>query len=148
ATRAAIEEGIVAGGGTALIRSRAKVNELIQTLEGDEAIGAQIVAKALEEPLKWIAYNAGLEGPVVVQNVERESGAIGLNARTGVYEDLVKVGVIDPAKVTRSALQNASSIAALLLTTEALVADKPEPKDAAAGAGQMPGGMGGMGGMM
>jgi chaperonin GroEL len=148
ATRAAIEEGIVAGGGTALIRSRAKVNELIQTLEGDEAIGAQIVAKSLEEPLKWIAYNAGLEGPVVVQNVERESGSIGLNARTGVYEDLVKVGVIDPAKVTRSALQNAASIAALLLTTEALVADKPEPKDAAAGAGQMPGGMGGMGGMM
>jgi chaperonin GroEL len=126
ATRAAIEEGIVAGGGTALLRARARVNDVVAKLEGDEATGAAIVARALEEPLKWIAYNAGLEGPVVVQTVERESGNVGLNARTGVYEDLVKAGVIDPAKVTRSALQNAASIAALLLTTEALVADKPE----------------------
>lgn len=148
ATRAAIEEGIVAGGGTALLRARSKVVELAGTLEGDEAVGASIVAKALEEPLKWIAYNAGLEGPVVVQAVERESGAYGLNARTGEYEDLVKVGVIDPAKVTRSALQNAASIAALLLTTEALVAEKPAPKDSAAAAAAAAGGMGGMGGMM
>jgi chaperonin GroEL len=130
ATRAAIEEGIVAGGGTALIRSRQAVEEVAKKLEGDEATGARIVSKALEEPLKWIAYNAGLEGPIAVQTVERESGNVGLNARTGVYEDLVAAGVIDPAKVTRSALQNAASIAALLLTTEALVADKPEPKEA------------------
>ncbi|ACU53412.1 chaperonin GroEL [Acidimicrobium ferrooxidans DSM 10331] len=145
ATRAAIEEGIVAGGGTALIRARARVNDVVAKLEGDEATGATIVARSLEEPLKWIAYNAGMEGPVVVQTVEHESGNVGLNARTGVYEDLVKAGVIDPAKVTRSALQNAASIAALLLTTEALVADKPEePGQAAAGAGAA----GGMGGMM
>jgi chaperonin GroEL len=143
ATRAAIEEGIVAGGGTALLRARARVNDVVAKLEGDEATGAAIVARALEEPLKWIAYNAGLEGPVVVQTVERESGNVGLNARTGVYEDLVKAGVIDPAKVTRSALQNAASIAALLLTTEALVADKPEEPAAQASAGA-----GGMGGMM
>ena len=149
ATRAAIEEGIVAGGGTALLRSRSSVAEVVAKLEGDEATGAALVAKALEEPLKWIAYNAGLEGPVAVQAVERERGSVGLNARTGVYEDLVKIGVIDPAKVTRSALQNAASIAALLLTTEALVADKPEPKDgAAAAAAAGMGGMGGMGGMM
>jgi chaperonin GroEL len=109
ATRAAIEEGIVAGGGTALLRARARVNDVVAKLEGDEATGASIVTRALEEPLKWIAYNAGLEGPVVVQTVERESGNVGLNARTGVYEDLVKAGVIDPAKVTRSALQNAAS---------------------------------------
>ncbi len=144
ATRAAIEEGIVAGGGTALVRARPAVLQVVEKLEGDEATGASIVAKALEEPLKWIAYNAGLEGPVVVQTVESASGNHGLNARTGEYEDLVKAGVIDPAKVTRSALQNAASIAALLLTTEALVADKPEKKDASAAAAAA----GGMGGMM
>ncbi|MEX6428484.1 MAG: chaperonin GroEL [Ferrimicrobium sp.] len=150
ATRAAIEEGIVAGGGTALLRARSSVVEVANKLEGDEATGARLIAKSLEEPLKWIAFNAGLEGPVAVQTVERETGNVGLNARTGVYEDLVKAGVIDPAKVTRSALQNAASIAALLLTTEALVADKPEPKDAgaAAAAAAGMGGMGGMGGMM
>ncbi len=146
ATRAAIEEGIVAGGGTALLRVRGRVLALAETLEGDEATGARMVAKSLEEPLKWIAYNAGLEGPVVVEAVSRETGAMGLNARTGVYEDLVKAGVIDPAKVTRSALQNAASISALLLTTEATVADKPEASDAGAAAAM--GGMGGMGGMM
>jgi chaperonin GroEL len=147
ATRAAIEEGIVAGGGTALIRSRSAVSDVVSKLSGDEATGAAIVERALEEPLKWIAINAGLEGSVIVQHVERETGSIGLNATTGEYVDLVKAGVIDPAKVTRSALQNAASIAALLLTTEALVADKPEkkaPAGAGAGAG---GGMGGMGGM-
>ena len=147
ATRAAIEEGIVAGGGTALLRARSSVMDVAGKLEGDEATGARLIAKSLEEPLKWIAFNAGLEGPVAVQTVERESGNVGLNARTGVYEDLVKAGVIDPAKVTRSALQNAASIAALLLTTEALVADKPEPKDAGAAAAAAAAGMGGMGGM-
>ncbi|HEX2038363.1 MAG TPA: chaperonin GroEL [Acidimicrobiales bacterium] len=145
ATKAAIDEGIVAGGGIALVRSRSAVNEVVSSLTGDEATGAAIVAKALEEPLKWIAYNAGLEGPVMVQHAERETGTIGLNAATGQFEDLLKAGVIDPAKVTRSALQNAASIAALLLTTEVLVADKPEKKDPAAAAAA--GGMGGMGGM-
>jgi chaperonin GroEL len=150
ATRAAIEEGIVAGGGVALVRSRTAVEKLAKTLDGDEATGARIVAHALDEPLKWIAINAGLEGAVVVRQVESESGAVGLNASTGNFEDLVKAGVIDPAKVTRSALQNAASVAALLLTTEAVVADKPEKVDAAAAAaamGGMGGGMGGMGGM-
>jgi chaperonin GroEL len=150
ATRAAIEEGIVAGGGVALVRSRAAVEKLAKTLDGDEATGARIVARALEEPLKWIAINAGLEGAVAVRQVESESGPVGLNAATGNFEDLVKAGVIDPAKVTRSALQNAASVAALLLTTEAVVADKPEKSDPAAAAaamGGMGGGMGGMGGM-
>jgi chaperonin GroEL len=150
ATRAAIEEGIVAGGGVALVRSRAAVEKLAKTLDGDEATGARIVAHALSEPLKWIAVNAGLEGAVVVRQVESESGPVGLNAATGNFEDLVKAGVIDPAKVTRSALQNAASVAALLLTTEAVVADKPEKSDPAAAAaamGGMGGGMGGMGGM-
>ncbi len=151
ATRAAVEEGIVAGGGTALVRSRSAVQKVISSLEGDEATGASIVAKALAEPLRIIADNAGLEGSVSVRQVESESGSVGLNAATGEFEDLVKVGVIDPAKVTRSALQNAASIAGLLLTTEALVADKPEKADpaaAAAAAAAMGGGMGGMGGMM
>ncbi|MGH9126724.1 MAG: chaperonin GroEL [Acidimicrobiales bacterium] len=149
ATRAAIEEGVVAGGGTALIRSRAAVMALAATLSGDQATGATIVAKALEEPLKWIALNAGMEGGIQVQQVERETGSIGLNAATGVLEDLIKVGVIDPAKVTRSALQNAASIAGLLLTTEVLVCDKPEDKKAtAAAAANAMSGMGGMGGMM
>ncbi len=150
ATRAAIEEGIVAGGGVALVRSRAAVEKLAKSLDGDEATGARIVAHALDEPLKWIAINAGLEGAVVVRQVESESGNVGLNASTGNFEDLVKAGVIDPAKVTRSALQNAASVAALLLTTEAVVADKPEKSDPAAAAaamGGMGGGMGGMGGM-
>jgi chaperonin GroEL len=136
ATRAAIEEGIVPGGGVALVRARGAVDAVIATLEGDEATGAKAVRKALEEPLKWIAYNAGLEGPMMVQQTERETGSIGLNAATGEFEDLLKAGVIDPAKVTRSALQNAASIAAMLLTTECLVADKPEhePEGNVAGA--------------
>src|SRR5487761_2634682 len=127
ATRAAIEEGIVAGGGVALVRSRKSVLEAADALDGDESPGERMVAKALEEPLKWIAFNAGLEGAVLVREVDLAEGSIGLNAATGVLEDLVKAGVIDPAKVTRSALQNAASIAALLLTTEAVVADRPEP---------------------
>jgi len=144
ATRAAIDEGIVAGGGTALVRARASVDELIEKLSGDEATGARIVANSLEAPLRHIASNAGYEGAVKVREVADAKGSIGLNAATGVLEDLVKAGVIDPAKVTRSALQNAASIAALLLTTEAIVADKPEP----AGPPMGDGGMGGMGGMM
>ncbi|MGD0285681.1 MAG: chaperonin GroEL [Acidimicrobiales bacterium] len=142
ATRAAIEEGIVAGGGTALVRSRAAVNKAIAGLTGDEATGAAIVGRALAEPLKWIAINAGFEGAVMVREVERAKGTIGLNALTGELEDLVKAGIIDPAKVTRSALQNAASIAALLLTTEALIADKPEKADNSAATAGAGGGMG------
>ncbi|MFM7489603.1 MAG: chaperonin GroEL [Actinomycetota bacterium] len=149
ATRAAIEEGVVPGGGTALLRSRAAVKKTLDTLSGDEATGARTVWESLEAPARNIADNAGLEGALVVQRVESEKGAIGLNAATGEYIDLVKAGIIDPAKVTRAALQNAASIAALVLTTECLVADKPEKKSAmpAGGAGGM-GGMGGMPGMM
>jgi chaperonin GroEL len=145
ATRAAIEEGVVAGGGTALIRSRAAVTKAIKGLDGDEATGARSVYTALEAPARLIADNAGLEGAVVVQRVEAESGSTGLNAATGEFVDLLKAGVIDPAKVTRAALQNAASIAGLLLTTEALVADKPE--EASAVPAMPGGGMGGMGGM-
>ncbi len=142
-TKAAVEEGVVPGGGVALLRSQAKVNELATTLDGDEATGARMVARALEEPLKQIAVNAGMEGGVIVEKVRSLKGANGLNAATGDYEYLVKAGVIDAAKVTRSALQNAASIAALFLTTEAVVADKPEEKSAAPA---MPGGgMDGMG---
>jgi len=135
-TKAAIEEGVVAGGGTTLLRAQAKVLDIAKDLAPDEAVGARIVAHSLEEPLKQIATNAGMEGGVVVERVRNLSGAEGLNAATGEYEDLVKAGIIDAAKVTRSALQNAASIAALFLTTEAVVADKPEE----AGGG-MPGGM-------
>jgi len=144
ATKAAIEEGIVPGGGLALLRSRGAVDKMASSLTGDEATGAMIVSKALDEPMRWIATNAGLEAGVIVEQAERESGGVGLNALTGHFEDLLKAGVIDPAKVTRSALQNAASVAALLLTTEATVADMPEKKDAnaAAGAGAGRGGMG------
>jgi len=146
ATRAAIEEGIVAGGGTALLRSRAAVAKVVDSLSGDEATGARTIYAALEAPTRLIADNAGLEGAVAVRQVESEEGSVGLNAETGDLEDLVKSGVIDPAKVTRAALQNAASIAGLVLTTESLVADKPEPPAAApAGGGDPMGGMGGMG---
>ena len=147
ATRAAIEEGVVAGGGTALLRSRAAVSDAIDGLDGDQETGARIVHSSLEAPARLIADNAGLEGAVMVREVEAASGSTGLNAATGELVDLVEAGVIDPAKVTRAALQNAASIAALLLTTEALVADKPEPEPAMPpGGGMDP--MGGMGGMM
>ena len=146
ATRAAIEEGVVAGGGTALLRSRAAVDSVLADLDGDEATGARIVRVALEAPARLIADNAGMEGSVMVRDVESASGSIGLNALTGELEDLIEAGVIDPAKVTRAALQNAASIAALLLTTEALVADKPEPEPPMPPGGMDP--MGGMGGMM
>jgi chaperonin GroEL len=134
-TKAAIEEGVVPGGGVALLRAQTAILEAAEKLEGDEATGARIVAKAVEEPLKQIAVNAGLEGGVVVEKVRGLKGAHGLNAATGDYTDLFKDGVIDAAKVTRSALQNAASIAALFLTTEAVIVDKPED-DAPA----MPGG--------
>jgi chaperonin GroEL len=136
-TKAAIEEGVVAGGGTTLLRAQAKVLELVESLSGDESTGARIVARSLEEPLKQIAVNAGLEGGVVAERVRGLDGSEGLNAATGDYEDLTKAGIIDAAKVTRSALQNAASIAALFLTTEAVVADKPEESPAGAPGGGM-----------
>ncbi|MBO0893411.1 MAG: chaperonin GroEL [Acidimicrobiales bacterium] len=138
-TKAAIEEGVVPGGGVALLRAQAAVQERLAKLHGDESTGARIVARAVEEPIKQIAVNAGLEGGVVVERVKGLSGAEGLNAETGEYEDLFKAGVIDAAKVTRSALQNAASIAGLFLTTEAVIVDKPEEKAPA-----MPGPGGGM----
>jgi len=144
ATRAAVEEGIVPGGGVALVRAIPAVDALIKTLEGDEKIGAQIVRRSLEEPLRQIVANAGEEGAVVVAKVlESNEPHYGYNAATGNFEDLVKAGVIDPTKVTRTALQNAASIAGLLLTTEALVVEIPEQKAAPAGGGHG-GGMDGM----
>jgi len=147
ATKAAIEEGVVPGGGLALLRSREAVDKLAKSLVGDEATGAAIVSKALDEPMYWIAANAGLEGAVIVEKALRERGNVGFNALSGEFVDLVKAGVIDPAKVTRSALQNAASVAALLLTTEATVADKPEENKApaAAAAGGAGAGSPGMG---
>jgi len=136
-TKAAVEEGVVPGGGVALVRSKARILDVAEKLEGDEATGARIVARAVEEPLKQIAVNAGLEGGVVIEKVHNLSGSFGLNAATGEYEDLFAAGVIDAVKVTRSALQNAASIAALFLTTECVIADKPEDKGAGGG---MPGG--------
>jgi chaperonin GroEL len=144
-TKAAVEEGVVPGGGVALLRAQDAVLATGGKLEGDDSTGAKMVSRALEEPLKQIAVNAGFEGGVVVEKVRALSGAQGLNAATGEYEDLVKAGVIDAAKVTRSALQNAASIAALFLTTEAVVADKLEEKPAMPAGGGMPDGMGGMG---
>jgi chaperonin GroEL len=136
--RAAVEEGIVPGGGVALLQAQDALSKL--DLTGDDATGAAIVRKALEEPLKQIAFNAGLEGGVVVERVRGLEGVHGLNAATGDYVDMYKAGIIDPAKVVRSALQNAASIAGLFLTTEAVVADKPEKEKAPA----MPGGGGDM----
>jgi chaperonin GroEL len=140
ATRAAVEEGIVAGGGVALLRAQETLNELELERE-DEQVGVQILYRALEHPIRQIAENAGVEGSIVVANVRAESGAVGYNADTDVYEDLVEAGVIDPTKVVRTALQNAASIASLLLTTEAVVVEQAEDAPPPA----MPGG--GMGGM-
>jgi chaperonin GroEL len=142
ATRAAIEEGVVAGGGVALIRTRASVLKVVESLSGDEATGARSVYDSLTSPARYIADNAGIEGAVAIQRIESEKGNVGLNAATGEYVDLVKAGIIDPAKVTRAALQNAASIAALVITTECLVADKPEKNAAPAGGGMPGGGMG------
>jgi chaperonin GroEL len=136
-TKAAVEEGIVPGGGVALLRAQAAAHDAAAKADGDEATGIKIVARSLEEPLKQIAVNAGLEGGVVVEKVRNLEGAVGLNAATGEFEDLLKAGVPDATKVTRSALQNAASIAGLFLTTEAAIADKPEDKAPA-----MPGGGG------
>jgi chaperonin GroEL len=145
ATRAALLEGIVAGGGVALLRAQEAIAGL--KLDGDEAIGADIIKRALEAPLRTIANNAGIDGAVAVEEVRKRKGAEGLNAYTGQYEDMIKAGVIDPTKVTRSALQNAASIAALMLTTECIVTDIPEKKEKAQGGGGGDMGMGGMGGM-
>src|SRR6202171_1153675 len=146
ATRAAVEEGIVPGGGVAFIRARKALSGL--NLTGDEAVGAQIVRRSVEEPLRRIVGNAGLEGSIVLQKVEEGQGGFGYNARTDTYEDLVASGVIDPTKVVRTALQNAASVSGLLLTTEAMVAEKPKKKaKVAAGGGAGMAGMGGMGGM-
>ncbi|RME72324.1 MAG: chaperonin GroEL [Verrucomicrobia bacterium] len=141
ATRAAVEEGIVPGGGVALLRSIGAIDEL--KLEGDEAIGAAIVRRALEFPVRHLCRNAGVEGSVVVQEILKRKGSEGYNVATGEYVDLVKAGVVDPTKVTRSALQNAASIAGLLLTTECMITEIPEKKESNAPAGG-PGGMGGM----
>jgi chaperonin GroEL len=145
ATKAAVEEGIVPGGGVALVRAAKALDKM--KLEGDQKVGLEIIRRAIEEPMRWIATNAGQEGSIVVSKVkEQKNQDEGFNAATEVYEDLVKAGVIDPAKVVRSALQNASSIASLLLTTEALVSEIPEEKKEAAGGGHSHGGPG-MGGM-
>jgi chaperonin GroEL len=133
ATRAAVEEGIVPGGGVTLIRAEAGLDKL--DLEGDEATGARIVRNALSEPARRIAQNAGFEGSVIVQQLRSEGDGNGFNAATGEWVDMVKAGIIDPAKVTRSALQNAASIAAIVLTAESAVVEKPEEEEAGAGDG-------------
>ena len=147
ATRAAVDEGIVPGGGTALLSCIPDVDKVIDSLIGDEQTGAMIIKRALEEPLRQIAENAGLEGSVVVEKVKESNYKIGFDALRNEYKDLIKAGIVDPTKVTRSAIQNAASIAATLLTTEAAVATEKEDDDSGMGGG-MPGGMGGMPGMM
>ena len=140
ATKAATEEGIVAGGGTCYIHAISNVEKLLDTTEGDEKTGVKIILKALEAPVKQIAINAGIEGAVIVDKVKNSDAGIGFDVLNEKYVDMISVGIVDPAKVTRSALQNAASVASTLLTTEAAVADIPEPEPA------MPAG-GGMGGM-
>jgi chaperonin GroEL len=147
ATRAAVEEGIVPGGGVALIRAQASLDGLEKDLSPEQTAGVSIIRRAVEEPLRRISENAGVEGSIVVDKVKGGKGAFGFNAATETYEDMIKAGVIDPTKVVRSALQNAASVAALLLTTEAMIADKPEEKEAGGGHSHGPAG-GGMPGMM
>ena len=142
ATRAAVEEGIVAGGGTTFLDIQGALDSV--EAEGDEKVGVDIVRRAIEEPVRQIANNAGLEGSVVVEHVKKEADGVGFNALKNEYVNMIDTGIVDPSKVTRSALQNAASIASMVLTTETLVADKPEEKPAAAPQGGMPGGMGGM----
>ncbi len=142
ATRAAVEEGIVAGGGTAFINALGAVEALMNTLEGDEKIGAKTVLRALEEPVRQIAYNAGVEGSVIVNTIKASEIGVGYNALTEEYMDMLKSGIVDPTKVTRSALQNAASVASMVLTTESLVANKPDPAADAAAAAAMAGGGG------
>ncbi|MDO5603349.1 MAG: TCP-1/cpn60 chaperonin family protein, partial [Oscillospiraceae bacterium] len=145
ATRAAVEEGIVAGGGTAPLNAVPAVKSLCEELEGDEKTGAKIVLKALESPLRQIAANAGLDGSVIVDKIVTSGKTnYGFNAKTEVYEDMIEAGIVDPAKVTRCALENAASVAAMVLTTESLVADEPEDPAASAAAAAAAGGMGGM----
>ena len=145
ATRAAVEEGVVAGGGVALVRAQKSLGDV--EVAGDQLVGIDILSRTLEAPMREIANNAGVEGSLVVQHVKGQRGNTGYNAASGEYEDLVKAGIIDPTKVVRSALQNAASVAGLMLTTECVISDKPEEN---AGAAMPPGGMppGGMGGMM
>ena len=147
ATRAAVEEGVVPGGGVAYIRCLKALAAL--DLKGEQGLGRNILLRALEEPIRQIANNAGREGSVIVEHVKGLEGAMGFNAATEEYENLIAAGVIDPAKVTRTALQNAASVAGMLLTTECVIAEIPE-ENAPAGGGMPPGmgGMGGMGGMM
>lgn len=145
ATRAAVEEGIVAGGGTAFINATPAVEKVVDGLEGDEKTGAKIVLRALEEPVRQIAFNAGIEGSLIVNKIKESKTGVGYNALIDEYMDMIKGGIVDPTKVTRSALQNASSVAAMVLTTESLVADKPDPAaDAAAAAAMAGAGAGGM----
>lgn len=145
ATRAAVEEGIVAGGGTAFINAIPAVEKVVDSLEGDEKTGAKIVLRALEEPVRQIAFNAGIEGSLIVNKIKESKAGVGYNALIDEYMDMIKGGIVDPTKVTRSALQNASSVAAMVLTTESLVADKPDPAaDAAAAAAMAGAGAGGM----
>ena len=148
ATRAAVEEGIVPGGGVALLRASKGLADLEKTVIEEEQVGIRIVARAVQEPLRQISINCGIEGAIVVNNVLSGKDSYGFNARTEKYEDLIKAGVIDPTKVTRCALQNAASVASLMLTTEAMIADKPESKESHGGGHGAAGGMGGMGGMM
>ena len=148
ATRAAVEEGILPGGGVSLLRAASAIEGAVEALEGDEAIGAAIVRRAIEAPLRQLCTNAGVEGSLVVAEVLKQEGSAGYNVATGAYEDLVKAGVVDPAKVTRSALQNAGSVSGLLLTTECMITDLPEKEAPAAHGAPDMGGMGGMGGMM
>ena len=144
ATRAAVEEGIVPGGGVARLRAADAIEKA--DLEGDEKIGASIVRRAIEAPLKQLCFNAGVDGGVVVQTVLKSKGGNGYNVATDKYEDLIKAGVVDPTKVTRTALQNAASISGLLLTTECMITEIPEKNEAPAGGHDHGGGMGGMGG--
>ncbi|HDS01346.1 MAG TPA: molecular chaperone GroEL, partial [candidate division Zixibacteria bacterium] len=139
ATRAAVEEGIVPGGGVAYLRALNALEKV--NLDEEEKVGVMIVRKALEEPIRQIAFNSGIDGSIVLNKVAEQNGAFGYNALTDTYEDLLKAGVIDPTKVARTALENAASIAGLLLTTEALVTEKPEKKKEMPGAGMPPGGM-------
>ena len=144
ATRAAVEEGIVAGGGTAFINAIPAVEELFNKSEGDEKTGVQIVLRALEEPVRQIAYNAGVEGSVIVDKIKASEKGVGYNALIGEYMDMIKGGIVDPTKVTRSALENAASIASMILTTESVVADKPDPAGDATAAAAMAGAGAGM----
>jgi chaperonin GroEL len=146
ATRAAVEEGVVAGGGVALLRTLEGLN--ITTENADQQAGVELILRALEEPIRQISANSGDEGSVVVDKVRAGKGNFGYNAATGEYGDMIEMGILDPAKVTRSALQAAASVAGLMITTEAMVADEPEAKSTSAPDMSGMGGMGGMGGMM